>query len=391
MTGREDGDAVPLAIRTALVAQLRKQLPEIEEAVYFEVRSVSAHGGSQDPEYLAGLRAAVAEVIDYGITGIERDREAWSSRTPLAAAPQARRAARSGIELDTVLRRYAAGDRLLSKFILNQADRFPTSVLQQVLKEQGSRLDHLMAAVSREYTHELEQMRRSPTSQVSERIKRLLADNGSAGVDGLNYVFDAWHLGVIAKGEVAEAAVRGLASALDRETLSSREGDGIVWAWLGGRRPISMADVERVLIADDRDVSLALGEPHRGFDGWRLTHHEAQAALSVMLYRPQRFIRGSNVLLLAAVLRDEALAKSLLGNYLGPVIDHNSGTTLCRTLGTYISTGFNAASTSAILGVDRSTVQRHLRKIEERLGRPLHTCHAELKVALEFKELKRPL
>jgi hypothetical protein len=37
--------------------------------------------------------------------------------------------------------------------------------------------------------------------------------------------------------------------------------------------------------------------------------------------------------------------------------------------------------------VDRHTVQRRLRKIEERLGRLLHTCLAELEVALRLQEL----
>jgi DNA-binding PucR family transcriptional regulator len=41
------------------------------------------------------------------------------------------------------------------------------------------------------------------------------------------------------------------------------------------------------------------------------------------------------------------------------------------------------------LEVDRHTVQRRLRKVEEALGRLLHTCHAELEVALSLEELDR--
>ena len=55
------------------------------------------------------------------------------------------------------------------------------------------------------------------------------------------------------------------------------------------------------------DVSVAVGEPRSGLDGWRLTHREAQAAQEVMLRKPQRLTRARDVILLAAVLRDEAL------------------------------------------------------------------------------------
>jgi DNA-binding PucR family transcriptional regulator len=135
-------------------------------------------------------------------------------------------------------------------------------------------------------------------------------------------------------------------------------------------------------------VSLAVGDSRYGPDGWRLTHFEARAGLQVMLRHPSRLVRGTDVVLLAALLRDPVLATSLLETYLQPLGDGDSEAPLAKTLRTYISTGLNAASTAAILKVDRSTVQRHLRKVEDRLGRQLHTCVAELKVALEIRELQ---
>jgi hypothetical protein len=39
------------------------------------------------------------------------------------------------------------------------------------------------------------------------------------------------------------------------------------------------------------------------------------------------------------------------------------------------------------LGVVRNTVESRLREIEERLGRPLHTCSAQLEVALRLDAL----
>lgn len=378
----------PQSIRVALVARLRERLPEIEAAVFARVRSLGEPIRGEDPEYLAGLRAAVVEAVEYVLAGIERGDEDWLSPLPAAAVAQARRAARYGVKLDTVLRRYAAGDRRLGEFILNESDHFPAEILRRVLSDQWPRVDRLMAAVATEYKQELERIRRSPTIRVAERVQHLLDDDGFAKVDDLDYEIDAWHLGVIVKGGKVEETVRAMASDLDREALSVPRGDETVWSWLGGRRPLVVADVERCFFAGaPDDMCLAIGEPRRGLDGWRLTHHEAQAALQVMLRQHERFTRGSDVLLPVAVLRDRALAESLRETYVRPLDDLGDGTKLCRTLQAYLTTGFNAESTATALGIDRSTVERHLRKIEDQLGRPLHACHAELKVALELREL----
>jgi sugar diacid utilization regulator len=167
------------------------------------------------------------------------------------------------------------------------------------------------------------------------------------------------------------------------------QGDDSAWVWLGGRERLAVIEVERYLATGALgDVTLAVGEPRLGLEGWRLTHYEARAAQQVMLRRPQPFIQASEVVLLAAVLRDELLAKSLRETYLAPLDDHgDSGLGLRETLRAYFDAGFNAATAAAALEVDRHTVQRRLRKVEEALGRLLHSCHAELEVALVLEEL----
>jgi DNA-binding PucR family transcriptional regulator len=107
-----------------------------------------------------------------------------------------------------------------------------------------------------------------------------------------------------------------------------------------------------------------------------------------MMRRPRPLVRASEVVLLAAVLRDELLARSLRETYLAPLdANGDSGIGLRETLRAYFDAGFNAATAAAALGVDRHTVQRRLRKAEEALGRVLHSCHAEVEVALILEEL----
>ena len=375
-------------IRNELVARLRGRLAEIEDAIFARARTLSESVGDEDPEYIAGLRATVSEALDYALTHIENG-EDWLGPIPSAAAEQARRSARSGVRLDTVLRRYAAGDRLLGDFIMDEADRFPSQALRKVLRDHGPQVDRLMATVATEYMDEVARMRRSPTQRLAERVQRLVAGESPADIGGLEYTLDAWHLGMIVKGTKAEACVRALAAGLDSQNLVVPRGDGIVWAWLGSRQPLAVPEVERLLSAGVAgDSQLAVGEPRNGLDGWRLTHREAQAAQEVMLRKPQGFTRARDVTLLAAVLRDDALAKSLFETYLAPLDSHgDSGVVLRETLRAYFSAGLNAATAAAALAVDRHTVQRRLRKVEEALGRLLPDCHAELMVALSLDEL----
>ena len=385
-----DGQADSLTtIRIELVARLRGRLTEIEDAIFARARTLAESGGEEDPEYVAGLRATVSESLDFALVHIEKGEE-WTGPIPSTAAEQARRSARAGVRLDTVLRRYAAGDRLLGDFVMDEDDRFPSQALRKVLRVHGPQVDRLMAAVATEYMDEVARMRRSPTQRLAERVQRLVAGESPADVGGLDYAFDVWHLGMIVKGDKAEACVRALAAGLGSQVLVVPRGDGIVSAWLGSRRLLAAPDLEG-LLSDGvaGDASLAVGEPRHGLDGWRLTHREAQAAQEVMLRKPQRLTRARDVTLIAAVLRDDALAKSLFETYLAPLEGHgDSGAVLRETLRAYFSAGSNAATAAAALGVDRHTVQRRLRKVEEALGRLLPDCHPELVVALSLEELE---
>jgi len=258
-----------------------------------------------------------------------------------------------------------------------------------MMRAQGPHVDRMMAAVATEYMEELERIRRSPAQRIAERVQRLLAADSPVDAAGLDYELDGWHLGLVVMGSRPDVAARTLAAGLNRQSLVVPQGNDSAWTWLGGRERLAVIDVERYQAAGVLgDVTLAVGEPRAGIQGWRLTHYEARAAQQVMLRRPQPLVQASEVVLMAAVLRDELLAKSLRETYLAPLDDHgDSGLGLRETLRAYFDAGFNAATAAAALEVDRHTVQRRLRKVEEALGRLLHSCHAELEVALVLEEL----
>lgn len=355
------------------------------------VYGVSDPASLSDPEYVAGLRNAVAAALDYGLAGIELGEERVGP-IPVVLLAQARHAARSGVELDTVLRRYIAGDALLGDFVLQAVEAGGLGMreidLRRIWRGQASLLDRLIAAVSDEYRQELDVRLSGVEDRRMERIKKLLAGQ-FLEPDELQYEFDVWHIGAIAYGPGAQAVVRELAKNLDRRLLLASPGEGEVWAWLGGRRKVTAGEAELCAPTPwPSGLSLALGEPERGIAGWRLTHRQARAALPIA-QRPQaRMVRYADVALLAAALHDDVLANSLQRLYLDPLAyERDGGASLRKTLRAYFSAHRNISSTAAALGVSRQTVSSRMRIIEERICRSLDICASEMDTALRLEEI----
>ncbi len=416
-----------------VVLRLRARQAEIEDAIFARVSGVASDPVSDgDAEYLVGLRATVAAGVDYVLSGIERG-EGWGPVSiPREAAAQAHRAARGGVSLDTVLRRYMVGQALLWDYILEEAARVdwdPAHAeggrVREMLRTQASLVDRLVTDVAREHVAELQRVRGTREHRLLERVKTLLAgeeehaghSNGAAGNRGLSngfvsdgamahagldpelgYDLGAQHIGAIATGAGARELLRGVAQKLDRRLLSVACGQDTVWGWLGGRRPLRMADLRRAIPAGE--VRIAVGEPAWGMHGWRSTHRQARAALTVALRRngiprnespPAQGVILTcyrDVALLASALKDPALARVLIELYIAPLEDERGGGAVLRqTLRAYLDAGCNVSCATEQMQVARSTIRKRLRTIEARLGRTINPCPPELQVALALDEL----
>ncbi|HEX3692446.1 MAG TPA: helix-turn-helix domain-containing protein [Solirubrobacteraceae bacterium] len=381
-------------LRVELVERVRARRSEVEQAVFARVRD-SAVGlqGPDDPEYLAGLRGAIAAGIELALQSIETG-ELEVTAIPQQAVAQAQRAARTGVSLDAVVRRYVLGSTVLGDFLLQESEHPDFmgggGVLRQALRAQAAVLERLIAAVNAAYALELERTGRSPERRRTECVLRMLAGGGGDAAE-LGYELATRHVGVIATGPGASEALAEAARSTGSALLCVRRGEQTVWGWLG-KRELSARDVERALDSGAAcQLSFALGEPSAGLEGWRLTHQQAQAALRVALQDPRTVTRYADVALLASVLRDEGLSRSLIEIYLAPLGERtNGGAVLRETLRAYFAAERNASSAASALGVTRHTVENRLRTIEERLGQSLRTRQAELEVALRLEEMGEP-
>ncbi len=378
-------------IRAGLARRLRARRAEIEQEALARINSVSDLGESTDPAYRDGLRAAVSAALEYGIEAVECSPE-HPPPMPTVLLAQARLAARHGVKLETVLRRYLAGYTLLGDFLIEESGRgggrLDGTSLKRLLRTQASLLDRLIAAVSGEYAREAA-VRTGSLEERRVKLVRRLLDGELLDTSELEYDFDGWHLGLIATGLDPEREINELSRRIDCCSLIVHSDRETAWAWLGARQRLESGDLADSFRRDaDTKVRIAIGEPGEGLSGWRLTHRQARSALPIALRAGETIICYANVTLLAAALNDDILANSLRKIYLVPLEEErDGGETLRETLRTYFAAERTISSTAAMLNVRRHTVASRLRVAEERMARRLETCAAELDLALRLEQL----
>ncbi len=361
-------------------------------AIVARIRNVASDPyGVVDAHYAEGQRAAVVAILDYALTGIEHGDER-ATLIPSAAVAQVHRAARSGVTVEIVVRRYMAAHAELGDFVIQEAGRSGLltkgTALRRVQQTQASLLDRLIAIVSDEHAREIERLHRSPEQHLAERVRRLLAGE-LVDASELGYELDGWHAGLIASGPGAGQTVRSLSASLGCKVLSVPQDERSVWGWLGGSRETVDCAIGRLVSARwPTGVSLALGEPAGGLMGWRVAHQQAQDALLVSLHRPQALTRYCDVALLAPWLRDEVRARAFINTYLSALDNHRCpGSVLRKTLQEYFAAGRNATKAGRNLNVSRRTMRNRMVLIEESLPSLLESNQAELELALRLDEL----
>lgn len=371
----------------ALTSRLRERRPEIQRAIATRVYAISDPHDVADPAYLQALNTALAAAVEYRLAVLEAG-ERSGPAVPVALLAQARLDARDGVSLDTVLRRYLAGNALFGDFLVEEAGRVevPNSTLRRLLRAQATLFDRLLEAVSEEYAREAENRPAGAAERRRECVKSLLAGE-LIDHSELDYDLDTHHLALMAKGEESPEVMRALAGRLERRLLAVCREEESVWAcWLGGRDPLASERVLRELgpLTSDR-VVVTVGEPGEGLSGWRLSHRQAKAALPVAERAGQLTLRYADVILQASIARDDLVATSLHQLYLEPLGRARDGGKVARdTLRAYFAAERNVSSAAAALGVDRRTVTNRIRAIENLYERPLKEIATELETALRL-------
>lgn len=370
---------------------LRSRSSEIVEATYSCIREAVPHPAAVDlsDHYHAGVLRATAALVEYALTGLERGSN-WSSPIPEAAALQVRWAARAGVSLSIVQRRYFAGHRCMGEFVAQEAESIDVAIrwlaIRHLNTTQQALLERLMAALEHEYYDE-RRSERSPELLRIELVRRLLLEDVDADeVKNLDYQLEShWHLGVIAYGPASMETLQCAGKSGGRKLLCVPGDDGAVWAWLGGHQKLTVAELKPLLSAAGRsNASLAVGEPGRSLDGWRATHEEARMASQIARHEPGGVTRCADALPVAGVLQNEAAIRMYMRTYILPLNKLNKrGPPVRRSLLAYFKHGRNASSAGKAINVTARTIQNHLNDAREVLDAPLYLTGLEIALRLE--------
>ena len=311
----------------------------------------------------------------------------WEPVLPPALTAQLQYAARRGASLEQIMRGIGViGSAFLDLVFARLDDRYAKATLQYMAAWQKRNSDKVMMAFATAYTEEIERLDRSPTRDLREQVKKLL-EGGPADTKAFDYRLDAFHFGLIAVGEKVDLVFHRLAETLGCDLLIVPDAKHTFWIWLGAPRQLDFSGLEAAISATTDALTISAGELRSGVDGWRLSHLEAEAAAPVAALEGPGLVRHSNVALLASALYREEVGRSLINRYLDPLNRHRDAEDLKSTLRRYFELSCNAASTASALGVNRHTVQRRLRRVEEAIGEPPSARHAEFSVALQLERL----
>jgi hypothetical protein len=374
-----------------LLERLHHGRDEIEEAVFRRLLAMLDPEEVRGERQLGRLRGAVSAAIGFALEILESQEVGSWLPIPAVLREQARLAARRRIGVDVVLRRYCAGQAVLTECVMKEAmstDPPETEALRRVLSSHAAMFDRLGAAITDDYNAELRRRCEAGAGSEQRRVERVerLLKGESADTALFRYDFSASHVGMVVCGEVCLEQLEALAEAVDRVLFAVCPGKELTWAWLGGGSTADPADLTDLIAARwPERLTVALGEPADGLEGWRLSHRQARAALPVSFRSGDQVVRYADVALLASILEDELLASVLRRTYLEPLENgRGDGSSLRTTLRAYLAAERNVSSAAAALGVTRHTVSSRLRVVEERLGRTLSKCGTELDAALRL-------
>lgn len=378
-----------LSARGDFAARLRTHRVEIEQAAIARICAISRPDPT-DHAYAKSLAAAVQAMVDFAIDTLAHPDLKMPSR-PASVLAHARLSARGGMPLKTLLRQHFAAQASIAEYVLKEAEsdgRLRGEALRRALRSQTFAFDCLAESVGDEYYREPQKYLEPSERRLAGVIDSIL-DGQPVASTSLGYDLSAHHVAVIATGPDPRTYLQHLATDRNRSLILVARPDGTVWAWLGSRDIMDVAEIVRTLtLARCGQESIAVGEMGSGVSGWRMTHRQARAAVRVTVRSAKQVVRYADVALLAAVLENDLLTTSLHTLYLTPLkSERDGGERLKNTLRAYLASNCNVASAAAALNVNRNTVANRLRIIERRIGRPVTSCISDLDLALQYEEL----
>ncbi|WP_205699449.1 CdaR family transcriptional regulator [Conexibacter sp. SYSU D00693] len=365
-----------------------------------------------DPQTHEELRSgARMHLLDF-LRTLQRGEPLEAIRPAPEAIAAARGLARSGRSLEPVLRACHFGHHAFLDAWNRElaAQPLPAEVLAETLRSAQELtfrwLDVLVRRLSDE--HEQAQAAAVGSAQATRvaTVRAILegdATDADAVSRAIGYELRRTHLGLVVWSRAPSSRPRALAELNDLadaiaasvdapKALKVPVGGGLLWAWAASDGPL---DVERVSDAVGRrrpeSVSVAVGEPQPGLDGFRDSHREASEAARVALLAAGRVgavVRYRDVELISLVSGDLERARRFVGRQLGPLAGGTQEHARLRdTLRAYLEEHGSRSAAAHRLAVHPNTVSNRVAACTELLGRDVLRAGSDLALALRLADV----
>jgi hypothetical protein len=311
-----------------------------------------------------------------------------------AAVATGSRRAEQRVPLDSVLRSYRLGGRVIWRALVQMAkedDQVDREQLLDVATSVWTVVDETSSELARAYRHTELQLRKLDVHRRHALVEDLLRGRGREGGFAEQAAVE---LGLPAGGDylvlaadLAEDGTPGLAMPQDalavygvRSVWEPRAGTLVGIVALERRGASSVLDLLRGGVRARVGASPAV----HGLAEVGTGHELALLALRTLPVGGNGLARLDERLPEALIARSPELAERLVNGVLGPLLrlPHAERVILLETLTAWLETNRSAAGTAARLYCHRNTVLNRLRRLESLLGRSLQDYQSGLSLSL---------
>ncbi|HTM84649.1 MAG TPA: helix-turn-helix domain-containing protein [Mycobacterium sp.] len=312
---------------------------------------------------------------------------------------------------NAMARAYRLGQQMLLDIVLNEVQlvdmdpRRSLAVFRQLTAITFKYIDWISQQVIAAYETERERWLETQNSTRALRVRELLdteAVDADAVSTAIEYPLHRTHLALVVwcpeadQGDELvrmERLVRGLG-----DTLGSQgrplfvAADRVTgWGWIpltAGSARDAVRRTRHFAEADQQALSLAMGDPLPGVDGFRRSHRQALGAHAVALAagpHAQRIVANNDSGLSAAALLADKVdaARVWVAEVLGPLAcDTDADERLRETVRVFLSTGSSYKAAAAELNLHFNSVKYRVQRAEERRGRPISNDRLDVEFAL---------
>ena len=393
----DDNDPLVRAVAGRIKADLDRLAPTMT-SMFVEVIPEFRHDDEVRRLMVASTESNLAAILDMLTLAIGLD----DITVPPAAAEYARRFAQHDLSLEALLRAYRLGEHMFVQWTMTLLTELnpPTDVAlataARIADLVNGYIDQVIEGLIDIYESERRRWDARTDAARAAQVRAVLdADDldVASAEQMLGVSLRGWQQfavlwtppGSRVPGAVLRAGTALVAAATGKTPMTVEVDDYSRWVWISsaGKPVLDTEGLVRDLRAHP-NLSVALGDPATGLEGFRQTCRDAQRARTVALATRTHGLTGYADVALSALFTDrvpavQEWASRVLG---GLMAEDEAAARLRETVRAFLDARGSYTDAAARLHVHKNTVHYRVRKAEELLGHPLAERRLDIEVAL---------